>query len=168
MELTPEGLWIDPGKITPETLLQFPGTTLDGLIDCGCNDCGLRYNPLPREPEFSAPVYKISNDQPITVDGVPINELPRLEQDAANLPIEAMPLQTLQSAEMPLPIEMPSPDATVPTLDDPSTDAGTTSNAGDAKILQEEEDTATVPAGTDGTGLNSSLIPELSVPGDNQ
>ena len=138
MELTPEGLWIDPGKITPETLLQFPGTTLDGLIDCGCNDCGLRYNPLPREPEFTAPVYKISNDQPITVDGIPINELPRLGQGAANLPREAMPLQTLKSAETPLPVEMPSPDA------------GTTSNAGSAKILQEEEDTATVPAGTDG------------------
>ena len=50
MELTPEGLWIDPGKISPETMLQYAGTTLDGLIDCGCNDCGLQYNPLPREP----------------------------------------------------------------------------------------------------------------------
>ena len=46
MELTPEGLWIDPGKISPETMLQYAGTTLDGLIDCGCNDCGLQYNPF--------------------------------------------------------------------------------------------------------------------------
>ena len=95
MELTPEGLWIDPGKISPETMLQYAGTTLDGLIDCGCNDCGLQYNPLPREPEFSAPVYKISHDQPITVDGMPIEETPPLPGNGEDSPTEAMPLQTL-------------------------------------------------------------------------
>ena len=55
MELTPEGLWIDPGKISPETLLQFPGTTLDGLIDCGCNDCGLRYTRFHANPNSLHP-----------------------------------------------------------------------------------------------------------------
>ena len=169
MELTPEGLWIDPGKISPETLLQYPGTTLDGLIDCGCNDCGLRYNPLPREPEFTAPVYKISNDQPITIDGMPIEELPRLEDEGANLPTEAMPLQTLDSEDMPLPVEMPTPAA--------STDAKTKPDAGEAKILKEEEDAAAIPAAdanvapsanADETGLNPPLVPESTAPSENQ
>ena len=54
MELTPEGLWIDPGTISPEALLALPGTTAAGMIERGCNDCGLRYNPLPPEPEFTS------------------------------------------------------------------------------------------------------------------
>jgi len=177
MELTPEGLWIDPGKISPETLLQLPGTTLDGLIDCGCNDCGLRYNPLPREPEFTAPVYKIGDDQPITADGIPIEELPILDQESANLPTEAMPLQKLESADMPLPVEMPEPAKTGSTLTDPTTGGAKSPDAGDAKILREEQDAATVPAvdadlvppaSLNGDGLNSPLIPDLSTPGENQ
>ena len=108
MELTPEGLWIDPGKISPETLLQYPGTTLDGLIDCGCNDCGLRYNPLPREPEFTNSVYKNRKDRPITGDGIPHEELPSLQKETGKLPTDAMPLQTQESAVMPLPVEMPT------------------------------------------------------------
>jgi hypothetical protein len=51
MELTPEGLWIDPGKLTPNTLLALPGTTAYGMIECDCSSCGLKYNPLPAEPE---------------------------------------------------------------------------------------------------------------------
>lgn len=177
MELTPEGLWIDPGKISPETLLQFPGTTLDGLIDCGCNDCGLRYNPLPREPEFTAPVYKIRNDQPITVDGIPIEDLPNLGQEAEELPTEAMPLQIPDSADMPLPVEMPVPNANGPTLSNPAIDGATVPDPEDAKILKQEKDSATVPeadanldspANSNGSGLNSPIIPELSRPGANQ
>ncbi len=177
MELTPEGLWIDPGKISPETLLQDPGTTLDGLIDCGCNDCGLRYNPLPREPEFSAPVYKISNDQPITLDGMPIEELPSLGQEAEELPTKAMPLQTPASADMPLPADMPAPNVNGPTLSNPSVGGATLPDAEDAKLLKQEQDTATVPAAdanldslpnSEGSGLNSPIIPELSPPSSNQ
>lgn len=177
MELTPEGLWIDPGTISPETLLQYPGTTLDGLIDCGCNDCGLRYNPLPREPEFTAPVYKIRNDQPITADGIPIEELPTLGEDTEELPTEAMPLQTLDSADIPLPAEMPVPNGKEPTLSKPSSDGEATPNINEAKILKEEQDAAAIPeadanltspVNSDDSGLNSPIIPELSAPGSNQ
>ena len=54
MELTPEGLWIEPGELSPELLLSLPGTTSSGLIEAQCNDCGFRYDPLPPEPVFRA------------------------------------------------------------------------------------------------------------------
>ena len=52
MELTPEGLWIDPGKISTDSLLALPGTTVEGMIDCGCTNCGLRLERVPAEPRF--------------------------------------------------------------------------------------------------------------------
>ena len=52
MELTPEGLWIDPGKISPAELLTLPGTTSEGMINCGCTDCGIKLERLPDEPRF--------------------------------------------------------------------------------------------------------------------
>lgn len=55
MELTPEGLWIEPGELSPELLLSLPGTTSSGLIEAQCNDCGFRYDPLPPEPVFRVP-----------------------------------------------------------------------------------------------------------------
>lgn len=35
MEITPEGLWIDPGPIDPDSLLRLVGTSDSGMIDCG-------------------------------------------------------------------------------------------------------------------------------------
>ena len=52
MEITPEGLWIEPGEISPQYLLTLPGTTAGGLIDGQCNECCLGYNRLPAEPSF--------------------------------------------------------------------------------------------------------------------
>lgn len=51
MELTPGGLWIEPGELSPDLLLALPGTTADGMM-YQCNDCSLPYNPLPAEPRF--------------------------------------------------------------------------------------------------------------------
>ena len=176
MELTPEGLWIDPGTMSPETLLQDPGTTLDGLIDYGCNDCGLRYNPLPREPQFTAPVYKIRNGQPISLDGMPIEKLPSLEQEGDKLPTEAMPLQTPASTAMPFPVDMPAPNENGPMRNIPSIDGTAVPDTEEAKILKEEQDSATVPQAdanlaapttTDGSALSLPTIPELSASGAN-
>jgi hypothetical protein len=52
MELTPEGLWIDPGDISTELLLELPGTTDGGMIG-GCNDCCLPNMPLPVEADYA-------------------------------------------------------------------------------------------------------------------
>ena len=170
MELTPEGLWIDPGKISPETMLQYAGTTLDGLIDCGCNDCGLQYNPLPREPEFSAPVYKISHDQPITVDGKPIEETPPLPGNGEDSPTEAMPLQTLEPADMPIPAEMPPPDSLKPRLPERSADEGngtirrksqTLSHGEKPENATPDEATPDAVQSPDNSSLNSPTLPEL-------
>ena len=170
MELTPEGLWIDPGKISPETMLQYAGTTLDGLIDCGCNDCGLQYNPLPREPEFSAPVYKISHDQPITVDGMPIEETPPLPGNGEDSPTEAMPLQTLEPADMPIPAEMPPPDSLKPRLPERSADEGngtirrnnqTLSHGQKPENATPDEATPDAVQSPDKSRLNSPSLPEL-------
>ncbi len=88
MELTPEGLWIDPGKISPEMLLSLPGTTAGGMIECECNDCGLPYNPLPPEPEFNPPMLQTSYDQGESV----LNEAPMMEETRVEpMPPEAMP-----------------------------------------------------------------------------
>nr|WP_235908635.1 hypothetical protein [Roseiconus nitratireducens] len=54
MELSPEGLWIDPGAITPEYLLTLPGTTAAGLRGGTCTDCGFHYRLPPQEPTFDS------------------------------------------------------------------------------------------------------------------
>ncbi len=51
MELTPEGLWIDPGEISAGNLLDLPGTTVGGMGRV-CNDCCLPNMPQPQEPDF--------------------------------------------------------------------------------------------------------------------
>ena len=52
MELTPEGLWLDPGKISPEALLALPGTTNEGLLEEGCTNCGIRLHKVDDEPNY--------------------------------------------------------------------------------------------------------------------
>ncbi len=52
MEITPEGLWIEPGELSPEYLLTLPGVTAGGMLNGQCNECCLPYNPLPMEPSF--------------------------------------------------------------------------------------------------------------------
>lgn len=83
---------------------------------------------------------------------------------------------------MPLPADMPAPNVNGPTLSNPSVGnpsvgEATLPDAEDAKILKQEQDTATVPAAdanldplpdSEGSGLNSPIIPELSAPGANQ
>ncbi len=99
MELTPEGLWIDPGKISPELLLSLPGTTLEGMIECGCNECGLLYNPLPPEPQFSNPMLQVGH-----TDGETEMEMPVMQQSTEE-PLEQLPepesqLPPLEAAEI--------------------------------------------------------------------
>jgi len=51
MELTPEGIWLDPGPLSPTQPWNF-GDGLD-MVDCGCTDCGLPLERLPVEPTYS-------------------------------------------------------------------------------------------------------------------
>lgn len=73
MELTPEGLWLDPGQISADQLLTLPGTTAGGMLENGCNDCGLKYNPLPdpeshRNPISSSDGHSVLNSQPHQIE----------------------------------------------------------------------------------------------------
>ena len=52
MQLTPEGLWIDPGELDVDYLLSEPGTTISGMDGRRCNDCCLPRRGLPVEPQF--------------------------------------------------------------------------------------------------------------------
>lgn len=54
MELTSEGLWIDPQNVDTDAMLSLQGTASTGMIDCGdCNGCGLPLRSPPPEPDFS-------------------------------------------------------------------------------------------------------------------
>jgi hypothetical protein len=121
MELTPEGLWIDPGAISPESLMALPGTTLEGLIECGCNDCGLRYNPLPTEPYFGDAFFPMDTEMGDPIEPSPIapTDLPRRDtddpDDAVAVPemietIEMLEVGNLESDPEATPV-LPTPDA---------------------------------------------------------
>ncbi len=51
MELTPEGMWLDPGPISPENLLGLSGTSEPGMLDCNGNCC-LTMETMPTEAIF--------------------------------------------------------------------------------------------------------------------
>ena len=57
-----------------------------------------------------------------------------------------MPIQTLESNDMPLPAEMPQPNKAGDVEADPETDDAATPDSADAKALKEERDAAAVPA----------------------
>ncbi|MCC9657488.1 hypothetical protein [Rhodopirellula halodulae] len=62
MELTPDGLWIDPGPIEPDYLLGLVGTSEGGLIDdcgiqtsnalCPTPGCGMPLKEQPKQPIY--------------------------------------------------------------------------------------------------------------------
>ncbi|TWU39098.1 hypothetical protein Q31b_41800 [Novipirellula aureliae] len=68
MELTPEGLWIDPGKLDPEYLLTLSGTSQSGMAGA-CSDCCLPRRPLPPEPVFATPPLEFADGDPIDEAG---------------------------------------------------------------------------------------------------
>ncbi|WP_407652533.1 TolC family protein [Aporhodopirellula aestuarii] len=67
MELTPDGMWIDPGPLDPDNLLGLVGTSEGGLIDCGhfidgenpCTPakCGLQLKTQPTEAIYNSAMY---------------------------------------------------------------------------------------------------------------
>lgn len=101
MELTPDGLWIEPGELSPELLLALPGTTSAGLIEGQCNDCGFRFDRLPPEPVFRGLVKATAGN-----DGI---ETAIADDLAADVP-EDVPAD--------VPEEVPTPDGLIDQQDD--------------------------------------------------
>lgn len=106
MELTPDGLWIDPGTLSPEVLLSLPGTTSDGMIECRCNECGIPYNPLPPEPTFSNSMLQVGHtDQGVEMAAPVYVEPQSPEGYSEELPEPIQPLED-QPQLLPEPLPM--------------------------------------------------------------
>ncbi|TWU36195.1 coiled-coil domain-containing protein [Novipirellula artificiosorum] len=117
MELTPEGLWIDPVKIDPDYLLSLPGTTDSGMIG-GCNHCCLPRRPLPREPYFGLSPIDDSGQQGMIDSAIPDDDdflpAPVLQGSDVNLPAFELLEPEFLEPELPEPvIEMPELPAAV-------------------------------------------------------
>ncbi|TWT74071.1 hypothetical protein CA85_09570 [Allorhodopirellula solitaria] len=65
MELTPDGMWIDPGPIDPDAMLGLVGTSETGMIECGPTPFIDGENPctppacggIPIRPQPTAAIY---------------------------------------------------------------------------------------------------------------
>ncbi len=117
MELTPDGLWIDPGSISPENLLMLPGTTSDGMIECECNDCGFELNPLPPEPYFGDVLNQVSYDDatlPPRLDDDSVEQLPT-PAPVPQAPVPSAPVPQGPMPQGPMP-QGPMPQAPIPPL----------------------------------------------------
>jgi hypothetical protein len=82
MELTPEGLWLDPGQISAEELLALPGVSGGGMLEDGCKDCGLRYNPLP-SVDYKPSSSSTSNGKSVMENHSPNSKTNRPSQTSA-------------------------------------------------------------------------------------
>ncbi|QDT12527.1 hypothetical protein [Stieleria marina] len=91
MELTPEGLWIDPGKLSTDELLALPGTTNDGLIDGDCSDCCIKIKLPPEEPRFNQQAEQIINVSDVPVSTVPFTSMPNSNVPISNHSIGELP-----------------------------------------------------------------------------
>ena len=54
MEITEEGLWIDPGTINPDNLIGLPGTEA-AMLQVACNECCLSGKAPPTTPIYLDP-----------------------------------------------------------------------------------------------------------------
>ncbi len=102
MELTSEGLWIDPGEIDTDMMLSLAGTDAGGMIHSGLEGCGLPLRGQPQEPDFGM----------LQDDGTVMEEIETPDAPSALEPASDPPLDTLPPNE---------PEGTIETLPaDPS------------------------------------------------
>ena len=94
MELTPEGLWLDPGTIYAEDLLSLPGTSAGGMLENGCKDCGIRYNPLP-SAETNSPLETNAKESSVLESRIP--EQPR--NGKAKIETRILPVTLVEEVE---------------------------------------------------------------------
>ena len=116
MEITPEGMWIDPGKISAEDLLTRTGAS--HVHGCGCTKCGLRLH-YPPEEQIYGPTYYAEQSEAMIESGqhAPV-KIETLSESTEMDDRQAPPV----SGMMPLPVQIdenaPPVPMTVP-LDDP-------------------------------------------------
>src|SRR6056297_1081734 len=82
MDVTPDGMWIDPGALNADYLLTLPGTTQPNLCGCCEDSCCI---PIRRQP--LAPIYGFSygnmleTQQEVILRDVPVGEPMSLDGD---------------------------------------------------------------------------------------
>jgi len=82
MDVTPDGMWIDPGELNADYLLTLPGTTQPNLCGCCEDSCCI---PIRRQP--LAPIYGFSygnmleTQQEVILRDVPVGEPMSLDGD---------------------------------------------------------------------------------------
>ncbi|WP_404307190.1 hypothetical protein [Neorhodopirellula lusitana] len=118
MELTPEGLWIDPGPIQPDAMLRLVGTMEGGMIDCGefiggdslCQpkECGITQKLQPVEAIYGTdPFHAAGSIHPIASPnlGNTVNEMEMI-YEAEAIP-QPQPLPSVDTLPSPNPLPAP-------------------------------------------------------------
>ncbi len=108
MELTPEGLWIDPGKFATNELLALPGTTNDAMIDGDCSDCCIKIKLPPEEPRFNQANEQIINITDLPLNGTPVDAVPMDSVPIEGLPVDAVPMEQTPINGLPISESVPS------------------------------------------------------------
>ena len=163
MELTPEGLWVDPGEISAEELLLQNGTAT--MIDCGCTDCGLKLESLPLEQIYGETYQSVS----VQNDGGHQHVVPDVQMPTNDTDSPSIPMIELEEAE-------PAPAEPVPLIElgkinlNPTSKNPMLEGAGpDATVAQKAEEASgaykgfAFPEQVDPNYLNSST-PVLDLP----
>ncbi|MEO1529295.1 MAG: hypothetical protein AAFX06_28070 [Planctomycetota bacterium] len=93
MEITDDGMWIDPGELDPDYLLSLPGTTYENVPE-GCTDCRVPFRHQAQPPQY----YDVLISDPGMI------ESPGATFEA----IETLPLEQAIPTPM-MPAEVPAP-----------------------------------------------------------
>ena len=73
------------------------------MIECGCNECGLIYHPLPPEPKFGEAMLQVGHTGgPTEVEAM----IPEAEYEMMPEELEALPEADMQVEPLPAP-ELP-------------------------------------------------------------
>ncbi|MEM9588226.1 MAG: hypothetical protein AAGA03_13170, partial [Planctomycetota bacterium] len=83
MQLTPEGMWIDPGEIKSDIAIGLADSSDVAMIDCGCHSCNLSLKIQATEAIYGDVLY------PQSAEEVPMQMIPsEPEPTAMNQPVD--------------------------------------------------------------------------------
>jgi hypothetical protein len=119
MELTPEGLWIDPGVLSPETLMALGDTTW-GMIDGGCTECCLPLERLPLESAADYPPRRTRSAEPAEPAGPDVSE----SSDDSSMPERLVPAEAESVPKPPAEALLPPVMDRSPARTPPAEDSG--------------------------------------------
>ena len=118
MELTPEGLWLDPGQISTDQLLSLTGTTTEGMLDCGCTNCGIKLRKVLPEPRFGEHGLPMHNE--VIHDDLMIGqEQSFIQSDSMSIESSGVPIESQIDSQIESQIDSQGIPANTPSIDMP-------------------------------------------------